>query len=141
MSTTAILIDTGPLVALLHRGDPQHAACDAVAKTLRLPLFTCWPVITEAAYLLRRSPQAVSTLLTYCDGSILELLSLDKNDLPAIDLILRKYADQQLDLADAALMHLAGREDIETVFTLDRRHFSIYRDRQRRGFNLLPDTL
>lgn len=137
---TAILIDTGPLVALMNRADPHHAACDAVAKSIRLPLLTCWPVITEAAYLLRRSPQSVNTLLTYCNGSMLEILPLAKADLPAIDAILKQYGDQQFDLADAALMHLANRDAIGSAFTLDRRHFSLFRNRQGNPLVLLPDA-
>jgi uncharacterized protein len=135
---TAILIDTGPLVALLRADDPQRAVCETVTKTLRLPLLSCWPVITEAAYLLRRSPQAVSTLLAYCNGSLVNVLPVEKADLPGIDAILRKYADQKFDLADAVLMHVAEREGVDTIFTLDRRHFSVYRDQKGRGLTLLP---
>lgn len=135
---TKILIDAGPLVALLRADDPHCAACKAVTKTLRLPLLSCWPLITEAAYLLRRSPQAVSTLLTYCNGSLINLLPVDQADLPAIDAILRKYADQKFDLADAVLMHLAQREGVDHIFTLDRRHFSVYRDQHGRAVTLLP---
>ncbi len=135
---TAVLIDTGPLVALLRSDDTQRAACEGIAKSLPLPLYSCWPVITEAAYLLRRSPTAVSTLLAYCNGSLISILPVDKTDLPAIDGVLRKYADQNFDLADAVLMYLAGREGIGTIFTLDRRHFSVYRDSQRRALALVP---
>ena len=53
MNTSRVLIDTGPIVALLRRRDSQHSVCDSVAEELPLPAYTCWPVITEAAYLLR----------------------------------------------------------------------------------------
>ena len=49
------LIDTGPLVALLDRGEADHVR---VAKTLGvLPgrLVTTWPVLTEAMYLMHRA--------------------------------------------------------------------------------------
>ena len=43
------LTDTGPLVALLNRNDPNHAACVGAAKTLPSgPLATTWPCFTEA---------------------------------------------------------------------------------------------
>jgi hypothetical protein len=89
-------------VALLPRRDAQHAVCDAVAKEIELPACTCWPVITEAAYLLRHTPDVVRKLLACCDGSRFEILSLDQDDLTGIDAILADYQDQSLDLADAA---------------------------------------
>jgi uncharacterized protein len=139
VSTSRILIDTGPIVALLRRRDAQHALCDAAASELPLPAYTCWPVITEAAYLLRRSPQVVRKLLACCDGSRFEILTLGPDDFPQIAAILADYEDQGFDLADAALMHLAQREHIDTVFTLDRRHFSVFRGAQGRALRLLPE--
>lgn len=138
MNTPRILIDTGPLVALLNRHDAHHEACDEAAKSLRLPLLACWPVITEAAYLLRRSPDAVQSLLSHCDGSLFQLLPLDERDLPGVAELLIQYRDQRLDLADAVLLHLANREGIEQVFTIDRRHFSVFRTAGGSALTLLP---
>ena len=40
-------------------------------------------------------------------------------------------------LADLTLVYVAGRDDIETVFSLDRRDLTVYRDRRRRPFKLI----
>jgi predicted nucleic acid-binding protein len=49
-----------------------------------------------------------------------------------------RYQNLKPDLADAALAYLAEREDITTVFTLDRRDFATYRRQDGRAFDLLP---
>ena len=41
-------------------------------------------------------------------------------------------------LADAALIYLAGREGIDTIFTLDRRDLAVYRSARNRPFRILP---
>jgi uncharacterized protein len=41
--------DTGPLVAIIRKREKAHRKCVAALKTLRPPLLTCWPVLTEAA--------------------------------------------------------------------------------------------
>jgi predicted nucleic acid-binding protein len=41
-------------------------------------------------------------------------------------------------LTDAALVHLANRERVKAVFTLDRRHFNVYRRADGTAFQLLP---
>jgi predicted nucleic acid-binding protein len=47
-----ILVDGGPLIALLHRDDRNHDLCVSTLRSLREPLGTAWPVVTEAMYLL-----------------------------------------------------------------------------------------
>ena len=49
-----------------------------------------------------------------------------------------RYRNLRPDLAYAALAYLAEREDITTVFTLDRRDFSTYRRQDGTAFRLLP---
>ena len=135
-----ILVDTGPLVAILSREDAHHRACVAALRDMSGPLFSCWPVITEAAWLLRRSPRAVQQLLRSMDAGFLELLPLAGTEAKAIASLMNKYESIRPQLADAALVYLAGREHIDTIFTLDRRDFSVYRTARRRAFRILPET-
>jgi predicted nucleic acid-binding protein len=37
------------------------------------------------------------------------------------------------------LVYLAHRENIDMIFTLDRRDFSVYRSARKRPFHLLPE--
>ena len=137
-----ILIDTGPLVALFDRRDSHHETCRAQARTLPGSLLTCLPVITEAAYLLNRYDSTlVHHLFAACRDGIYELLPLDKGDIEQLDCLIAKYQDLCLDFADAGLMHLAEREKIEYVFTLDRRDFSVFRTASGKSLTLLPETI
>jgi uncharacterized protein len=137
-AATRVLVDTGPLVAILDDQDTHHLACVQALAVLDGPLYTCWPVITEAAWLLRHSPRAVRRLLDSINTPFVELLSLEGPDVPPIAELLEKYQSMRPQLADVSLVYLAGRERIETIFTLDRRDFSIYRSSRGRSFRILP---
>ena len=89
-----ILIDTGPLVAILSRNDEHHESCVAFLKEVSGPLVCCWPVITEAVWLLRAYPDAVQQLLRSLGTGFLELLPLTENDAAPIADILKKYQDR-----------------------------------------------
>jgi predicted nucleic acid-binding protein len=139
--TEPVLIDTGPLVAYWNKRD---ANSDVVAKVLGRvapPLFTCWPVLAEAAYLLLKHGglHLVEQLLNSCGTGFLEILPLDARDARAIAGFLAKYRDQVPDVADAALMHLAERERIGWVLTLDTTDFSIYRTASGTTLRILPE--
>lgn len=52
-----------------------------------------------------------------------------------------RYSDQEVQIADASLVWLAEQSSTETVFTLDRRDFSIFKVRRERTnlpFHILP---
>jgi predicted nucleic acid-binding protein len=134
-----VLVDTGPIVAILSRRDQYHGVCVAALRDLPGPLFTCWPVITEAAWLLRRDSNAVQQLLNSIDTGFLELIPLTTTDAKPIASILKKYRDIRIQLADAALVHLAGRNGLDTIFTLDQRDFSVYRLPKGRTFRTIPN--
>jgi predicted nucleic acid-binding protein len=73
------------------------------------------------------------------DGKVpSQLLALDEADALPLAKILYRYRKLGAQLADAALLHLAEREGLERVFTLDRRDFSIYRLPGNRTLQLLP---
>jgi uncharacterized protein len=135
-----VLIDTGPIVAILSATDQYHNLCVAALHDLPGPLFSCWPVITEAAWLLRRSPRLVTDLLQSVSTGFLELLPLSSMEAGALAELMARYANLRPQLADTALVHLANRDDIETIFTLDRRDFSVYRSAKNRPFHIVPET-
>lgn len=136
--TSLVLVDTGPLVAMRSENETSHAECLDTLKTLPQPLLTCWPVLTEAAFLLRKHPLQVRELLASADGRFLRILPIRHPDVLSINAILEKYEDQAIQLADAALVHLAKRENIDTVFTLDRRDFGILRTEDGKTLNIIP---
>jgi predicted nucleic acid-binding protein len=140
--TERILVDTGPLVAILSSNDPYHETCMNQLRSLSRtqPLLTCWPVLTEAAWLLRKAPGAASNMLRAVDGQRVKVMSLGQDAAVWIAGFLENYASLPAQLADAALMYLAERERIDTVFTLDRRHFSVYRVHGNKALQLLPEA-
>lgn len=139
MTEPRVLLDTGPLVALLSKNDTHHRRCVDTFAALSPPLHTCWPVLTEAAWLLRAQPRPLDRIAEAHAAGMFVLLPLEGDSLGDIAAIMRRYEDAGIQLADAALTHLAERESIRTVFTLDRRDFSIIRLKRNRPLTLLPE--
>lgn len=133
-----MLVDAGPLVALLDRADAHHQQCVSVLGSIRGPLITVWPAFTEAMYLLGPSWTAQKALWSRLEVDALRLAPLDAGDAPRMRALMEKYRDLPMDLADAALVRVAERDGRTRIFTLDRRHFSVYRPGPRKRFALLP---
>lgn len=134
----AVLVDAGPLVALLDRSDPHHAACEEAFRSMEDPLVTAWPVLTEAMYLLRSFWQGQNALWEMLETGAVQILSLDHGDVPRMKELMRKYRNLPMDLADAALVRVAEREKLRRIFTLDRRDFEVYRPARLGRFSILP---
>jgi hypothetical protein len=133
-----ILVDTGPLVALIHQDDNQHRICKETFLTFSEPLGTVWPVLTEALYLLNFSWEAQNALWEMIQAGAVEILPLGTDDVARMRELMRKYRDLPMDLADAALVRVAERERLRRIFTLDRRDFQIYRPSRIGRFSVLP---
>jgi predicted nucleic acid-binding protein len=133
-----VLVDAGPLVALIEPTDRHHETCVDALGTLRDPLMTVWPAFTEAMYLLGESRQSQDALCGMVEAGGLAFASLSEHDVPRLRTLMRQYADQPMDLADAALVGVAERDGVRRIFTLDRRHFSVYRIGRRGRFTIIP---
>jgi predicted nucleic acid-binding protein len=133
-----VLVDSGPLVAILSRTDEHHKTCVQALRDLPGPLFSCWPVITEAAWLLRAYPRAVQQLLRSIGNGFVELLPLASTEGRAIADVMKRYENIRPQLPDATLVYLADRDGIDTIFTLDQRDFSVYRSARKRPFRTIP---
>jgi uncharacterized protein len=131
-----LLVDTGPLVAILSSRDPAHQRCVDVLRTDWRSLVTTWAVIAEAMFLVRASARAQGSLLGMIGTRRLEITDL-LGDIDRIAVLIEKYRDVPMDFADATLVAVAEREDLETIFTLDE-DFRIYRSGGRGMFTLVP---
>jgi predicted nucleic acid-binding protein len=131
------LIDTGPLVAVLDRDDPDHIRCAQAFRQVRPPLVTTWPVITEATYLLAFSRRAQDGLWEIIQRGTMAIAPLATEDVPRIRTLMEKYRDVPMDLADASIVRVAERDGIMDVFTLDR-DFIIYRLGRGRTMSIRP---
>jgi uncharacterized protein len=127
------------MVGLFAADDQHHRRCREALAAITPPLFTCWPVVTEAAWLLRDRPDGLQRLFNSFDDGFFTLLALDASDLPAIAALMKRYASARVQFADASLAHLAERENIRTIFTTDRRDFSIIRLKRNRVLRLIPE--
>ena len=124
-----ILTDTGPLVALINRNDPNHARCiNAVKRLPAEPLVTTWPCFTEAMYLLFRvgGYSAQKGLWLLRTSEKLNLYDLTPVEVDRTAELMDKYQDRPMDLADASLVVAAEHLRTRQVFTLDG-DFHIYR--------------
>ena len=133
-----ILIDAGPLVALISASDRHHDTCRAAFAKIDEPVGTVWPALTEAMYLLRGSRAAQRALWEMLERGTVSIVSLAADDAPRMHELMEKYHDLPMDLADAALVRVAEREKIRRIFTLDRRDFTLYRPAGIGRFSILP---
>ena len=130
-------MDAGPLVALVDADDQHHPGCVNAFKQIREPLATVWPAFTEAMYLLGDLPPAQEALWEMLTRAAIQILSLTTNDVPRMRELMRRYADRPMDLADAALVAVAERENIRRIFTVDEADFRIYRIHGRQRFTII----
>lgn len=133
------LTDTGPLVALLDRDEPDHARCVEQLRSLSAPMLTTWPVLTEAMHLVGDGlgwPGQEALWRTVRRGD-LQLADLQASTADRMEQLMSKYRDVPMDFADASLVAVAEERGLATVFSLDRQ-FHLYRLLGRRPFVLLP---
>ena len=133
------LIDTGAILALLDRSDQWHQACVSALQQLPLPLGTSAAVLAELFHLLDPDRGELDVAWRFLHSGAVTVLGIDDADLPALEHLMKKYHDRPMDFADATLVHLARRESLNTIFTVDHADFEIYRIVGRRRFRIVPE--
>jgi predicted nucleic acid-binding protein len=131
------LVDTGALLALLDRDDRWHRRCADAFAALPVPLATSAAVLAELFHLLRPHEHAAAWGLLR-SGAV-TVPAVGDQDLPDLEALMERYRDRPMDFADATLVHLARRESLTTVFTVDHDDFETYRIEGRRRFRIVPD--
>ncbi len=133
-----VLVDTGPLVALLDRSERARGRVHAAFATLeKANLVTSEAVVTEASYLLDFSLEMQANLQTLLAHGNIRVEPIEKGERPRLASLIQKYESMPMDYADATLVLLAERLGTTRIVTLDRRDFGVYRV-GRKAFQILP---
>jgi len=132
------LVDTGAMLALLDRDDRWHQPCREAFENLPLPLATSAAVLAELFHLLA-DPREATAAWEFLRSGAVSVLAIADEDLPDLEALMLRYRDRPMDFADATLVHLAKRESLATIFTIDHDDFETYRIEGRRRFRIVPD--
>lgn len=132
------LIDTGALLALLDRDDRWHEPCAQALAAVPLPLATSGAVLAELFHLLGEHPADAAAAWGLLRSEAICVLPITDVDLPPLQRLMERYADRPMDFADATLVHLARRESLATVLTVDHDDFETYRIEGRKRFRVVP---
>ena len=77
----SILVDAGPLIALVNPVDKHHKPVKAYLRRFKGRLLTTWPVLAEVCHFM--SEQMQIGFLRWADGGgigVLDILTIDRKD-------------------------------------------------------------
>jgi hypothetical protein len=132
------LIDTGAILAIVDARDRWHSACLQALQSFRIPLLTTEAVLTEAFHLTGKNPHNIERTWSFARSGALSVRSMGDSDLPELNALMAQYTDRPMDFADATLVHLASRERLSTILTVDHDDFETYRLPGRKKFTIFP---
>lgn len=132
------LIDTGALLAVLDRDDDWHEPCVDALSRARLPLGTTTAVLAELFHLLGDSPRDRAAAFRLLRSGGISIVTVSDADLAAIEVLMARYRDRPMDFADASLVHVAEREKVSAILTVDHDDFETYRIGARKRFAISP---
>ena len=132
------LIDTSALLALVRERDPWHQPCVASLQSVTFPLVTTAAVLTETFYFAIKWGGLVEHVWAFVRSGRMAVAPITDVDLPALERLMRRYADRPMDFADATLVHVAEREGLRTILTIDHADFETYRIGRNAKFRILP---
>ncbi len=135
-----LIVDTGPLVALLNENDPDHESCADLLESHDGELLITPYVLTETCYLLAKyvSPDAEINLVEAISAGDLVQTTTEQDDLARMAELMKQYRGFPLGIADASVIALAERFKVSSVATLDHRHFHAIAPRHTTALTLLP---
>lgn len=135
----ALILDTGPLVALIDRSDPDHDRCRELINSATEGRLVPICALVEIEYQLRPWTGGFAGLMADVDAGRIDVHVPDHDELKRATALIAEYADLPLGLVDASVIACVERFREPKVATLDRRHFTIVRPAHIDHLQLLPD--
>jgi predicted nucleic acid-binding protein len=132
------LVDTGAILAVLDSRDHWHVPCKTVFSQLRMPLLTSEAVLTEVFHLTGANRTAMEAAWKFLRSGSIVVGTIEDSEMAQLRSLMLQYWDRPMDFADATLVHLANRESLSTILTVDQADFATYRLTGKRRFQVLP---
>lgn len=132
----AVLVDAGPLVALLVARDRHHAWAVARAGELPPPLLTCEAVLSEAQFLIQKFGGDPRKLLEMVQLEVLRVDFRVQPEVRRLSDLQRSYRDVPMSLADACLVRMSELHPRSRIMTTDG-DFHLYRRNRRQVIPLI----
>jgi len=137
VNPAGILLDTGPLVALLSQDDANHALARRLFAECVPPFRCCEAVVAEACFLMRKVHAAgPAEVVALARRGVYDVAMSIEEHWASIEALLRKYADRPISLADACLIRCAEIHQEARILTFDG-DFGVYRWARNRKFEFL----
>jgi uncharacterized protein len=124
-----ILLDTGVMIAMLDRQDPDHQRCVLVLQNLpNEPLLTTWCCLTEAMYFLGKlgGINAQNKLWNLILAQRIGLHTANPEEVGQMHKLMNKYHDLPMDIADASLVVVAQNLGLRKILTLVQKSANRY---------------
>ena len=137
MNAAGVLLDTGPLVALLSKSDTNHDRARQVFAECAPPFRTCEAVVAEACFLMRKVHTAgPADVVALGRRGVFSIALSAEEHWTSIEALFKKYSDRPISLADACLIRCAEIHREARILTFDS-DFTVYKWARTRRFNLL----
>jgi predicted nucleic acid-binding protein len=139
-----ILVDTSGLLSAMFADQRHHEVCARILREAGHPRILSPYIMAEADYLIQKygGVEAELLFLEELARGAYVLSAFGKGELERARLVVEKYRDLGIGLADASLVVEAELHDCRDVLTLDVRHFRALRvPGSRKPFRVLPADL
>src|SRR3972149_631607 len=103
-----LILDTGPFVAIVHRGDRRHPECAEVLRNWEGGILTPEAVLTETLHLVGQAWSIQEACLEFFLRGAFQLVPASLESLRRVTAVIGQDADVAIDFADATLAGPAG---------------------------------
>ncbi len=137
MKPSGILLDTGPLVALLSKDDGNHDRARRLFAECAPPFRSCEAVVAEACFLMRKVHAAgPADVVALGARGVYQVAIAAEEHWTNIEALLKKYANRPISLADACLIRTAEIYQEARILTFDN-DFNVYKWARNKRFDVL----
>jgi predicted nucleic acid-binding protein len=137
VNAAGVLLDTGPLVALLSENDANHDRARDLFAACLPPFRCCEAVVGEACFLMRQVDAAgPAEVIALGRRGLFTVAMSAKEHWTNIEALLKTYSHRPITFADACLIRCAEIYQEGRIATFDK-DFSVYRWARNRKFEML----